>query len=82
MPPEEIEVWGGKDKASLHLLKRMRPEQPTKEKPIYMTSYDAGFPLSEFKVLKVILKPVSKLPVWHKGKGDKGWIFADEVFLN
>ena len=82
MPPEEIEVWGGKDKASLHLLKRMRPEQPTKEKPIYMASYDAGFPPSEFKVLKVILKPVSKLPVWHKGKGDKGWIFADEVFLN
>jgi len=30
----------------------------------------------------VILKPLPKLPAWHKGKGDKGWIFADEIFLN
>ncbi len=82
MPPQEIEVWGGKDKASLHLLKRQRPEQPAKEKPIYMTSYDVDFAPSEFKVLKVILKPVPKLPAWHRGKGDKGWIFVDEVFLN
>ncbi len=82
MPPQEIEVWGGKDKASLHLLKRLQPEQPAKEKPIYMASYDVNFAPSEFKVLKIILKPVPKLPVWHRGKRDKGWVFVDEVFLN
>jgi hypothetical protein len=27
-------------------------------------------------------KGKSKLPPWHRGKGDKGWIFVDEVFLN
>jgi hypothetical protein len=26
--------------------------------------------------------PVSKLPAWHPGKGDKGWVFTDEVFVN
>lgn len=82
MPPQEIEVWGGKDKASLHLLKRIQPEQPVKEKPAYLTSYDVSFHPLDLKILKLILKPVPKLPVWHRGKGDKGWIFVDEVFLN
>ncbi len=82
MPPQEIEVWGGNDKASLHLLQRLQPEQPTKEKPIYLAGYDVNFNPADLKVLKVILKPVSKLPAWHRGKGEKGWIFVDEVFLN
>ena len=82
MPPQEIEIWGGKDKSSLHLLKREQPSQPAKEKPVYLTSYDVNFNPSEVIVLKVILKPVAKLPAWHRGKGDKGWIFVDEVFLN
>ncbi|MDQ6762111.1 MAG: chitobiase/beta-hexosaminidase C-terminal domain-containing protein, partial [Bacteroidota bacterium] len=82
MPPQEIEVWGGQDKASLHLLKRLQPAQPTKDKPGYLTSYDLSFHPSSFKILKLILKPVSKLPGWHRGKGDKGWVFVDEVFLN
>jgi uncharacterized membrane protein len=82
MPPQEIEVWGGKNKSSLHLLKQLQPEQPSKEKPAYLTGYDVNFHVADVKILKLILKPVSKLPVWHRGKGDKGWIFVDEVFLN
>ncbi|MEO6638647.1 MAG: FN3 associated domain-containing protein, partial [Ginsengibacter sp.] len=82
MPPDEIEVWGGKDKASLHLLKRDRPKQPTKENPRHITSYDVDFASTDVNIIKVIVKPISKLPAWHRGKGDKGWIFVDEVFLN
>ncbi|MDQ2863211.1 MAG: chitobiase/beta-hexosaminidase C-terminal domain-containing protein, partial [Bacteroidota bacterium] len=82
MPPQEIEVWGGNNKTSLRLLKRFQPKQPSKVKPTYLTSYDVIFPPSEIKVLKLVLKPVSKLPAWHRGKAEKGWIFTDEVFLN
>ena len=82
MPPQDIEVWGGSSKTSLHLLKLLQPEQPSKEKPAYLTGYDVDFKTSALKILKVILKPLPKLPAWHKGKGDKGWIFTDEIFLN
>lgn len=82
MPPQEIEVWGGKTVSSLRLLKRLRPAQPSKAAPLYTTGYDADFQKSTVNVLKLIVKPVSKLPAWHKGKGDKGWFFTDEVFLN
>ena len=82
MPPQEIEVWGGDNSNSLHLIKRMQPQQPSKEKPPYLEGYDVTFKTQEIKILKVILRPVSKLPVWHRGKGDKGWIFTDEIFVN
>lgn len=82
MPPQEIEVWGGGSISSLRLLKSLRPLQPKKEAPLYTTGYDVDFQKSTLKVLKLIVKPVTKLPSWHKGKGDKGWFFTDEVFLN
>ncbi len=82
MPPQEIEVWGGKAISSLRLLKRLHPAQPSKVAPLYITSYDVNFQKSTMNFLKLILKPVRRLAAWHKGKGDKGWFFTDEVFLN
>ena len=82
MPPQEIEVWGGGSISSLRLLKSLRPLQPKKEAPLYTTGYDVDFQKSTLKVLKLVVKPLTKLPSWHKGKGDKGWFFTDEVFLN
>jgi len=32
--------------------------------------------------LKVIANPVKKLPDWHPGKGQPGWIFFDELLVN
>jgi hypothetical protein len=82
MPPQMIEVWGGKNLASLRLLKRIQPAQPKKELPAYLTGYDLTFQPLKVSILKVIVTPVSKLPSWHKGKGKKGWAFVDEIFLN
>lgn len=31
---------------------------------------------------KVIVRNVEVLPPFHPGKGDKGWIFIDEIFFN
>jgi hypothetical protein len=83
MPPQEIEVWGGNNVASLRLIKHIKPQQPSAEKPGYLISYDATFAPVNVKVLKVVVTPLSKLPPWHKGKkGEKGWAFVDEIFLN
>ncbi|HUP10702.1 MAG TPA: FN3 associated domain-containing protein [Niastella sp.] len=82
LPPQQIEVWGGASAAQLRLLKRMQPQQPVKDKPNYTQAYELQFPSVQATVLKVVIKPVPKLPAWHPGKGDKGWIFVDEVFVN
>lgn len=29
--------------------------------------------------IKIVLKPLSSIPVWHPGKGQHGWMFIDEI---
>ncbi len=82
MPPQEIEVWGGKTSSSLRMLKRVHPVQPSKAAPLYTTGYDVDFQKTNVNVLKLVVKAVGKLPAWHPGKGEKGWFFTDEIFLN
>lgn len=80
MPAQQIEVWGGASKSSLRLLSKIYPVQPTMIVPPTMAMNQLTFPLTELKVLKVVVKPVT-LPNWHPGKGEKGWVFFDEFFV-
>jgi hypothetical protein len=59
----------------------LRPEQPTKLAK-YLIGYDCAFTSQKVKVLKIVVKPVKKLPKWHPQKGEPAWVFVDEVFLN
>jgi uncharacterized membrane protein len=82
MPPVSIEVWGGEDAGYLKKLSVIAPQQPVKAQPAYSKAFELSFTPVSLKYLKVIAVPMSKLPVWHPGKGDKGWVFVDEVFVN
>ena len=82
MPPVSVEVWGGNELSHLKLLSRIAPQQPTMIKPAYLKAFELNFAPVTIKYLKVIAVPVAKLPFWHPGKGDKGWVFTDEVFVN
>jgi len=82
MPPQSFEVWGGNLPGQLTLLGRLVPPQPTAVVKGYLRGYEIKFPPTNQKYLKVIAVPVGKLPKWHPGKGDKGWVFVDEVYVN
>ena len=82
MPPVSIELWGGNDAGHLKQLSRITPQQPLKVQPAYLKAFELSFTTVTVKYLKLVVIPVSKLPVWHPGKGDKGWVFMDEVFVN
>jgi len=82
MPPTSIEVWGGNALSQLKLLGRLKPPQPTAVSKGYLKGYEINFAPNNLKYLKVIAVPVGKLPSWHPGKGDKGWVFVDEVYVN
>jgi uncharacterized membrane protein len=82
MPPEYIEIWGGDDPGQLKLLNRITPGQPSKMQPAYQQGYDLKFNPVTTRYLKLIAKPVSKLPAWHPAKGKKGWFFTDEILIN
>ncbi|SDD45354.1 FN3 associated domain-containing protein [Niabella drilacis] len=82
MPAHELQVWGGPTPQSLKLLGRVQPSQPVAMVPAYTTGYECRFAAQPVQVIKLIAKPVSSLPSWHAGKGQKAWVFLDEILLN
>ncbi len=84
MPPAEVEVWAGESKDKLKLLKKETARQPTKEEKniVRVEGMKIDVPQSTYKYYKIIAKNVLKLPPWHPGKGEKAWIFIDEIFFN
>ncbi len=81
-PPALIEVWGGNDAAHLKLLGRLKPDQPLKDEAGDVVAYEVPFAEQSLRCIKVIAVPVGKLPAWHPGKGNKGWVFVDELLVN
>lgn len=82
MPAQTIEIFGGNDPKNLNPIGRLQPEQPKKAKPSYSKGFECKLNTAPVKYLKLIVTPVAKLPAWHQGKGDKAWIFVDEVLVN
>ncbi|MFM9946491.1 MAG: chitobiase/beta-hexosaminidase C-terminal domain-containing protein, partial [Saprospiraceae bacterium] len=83
LPAAQVEFWGGSSKNNLVLLKKLNPAQPSGlGAPAYLVGFNADFEPRKVSVVQIVVKPVSKLPAWHPGKGTPGWVFVDEVFLN
>lgn len=82
MPPAAVEVWTGSDPQHLTLARRYQPVQPGKyETPVVLPA-ELKLDGRLTSCIKLVAVPVAKLPRWHGGKGDKGWVFIDEVFIN
>ncbi len=80
-PPEEVEVWAGEDKNKLTMIKKMKIEQPTGYESLKVEALSIPLESSTHRYYKVVAKPIAKLPQWHSGKGKKGWVFIDELFI-
>jgi uncharacterized membrane protein len=81
-PPASVEVWGGPDKMHLTLLQKIQPEQPIKDQSARVEAIQSQLKEGNYTVIKLIARPVAKLPAWHPGKGQPAWVFVDEVFFN
>lgn len=81
MPPKKIEIWGGNDPNSMQRLHTGIPSQPTAYGPNTVEAVTVEFPPMEYSHYKVVAFPVTRLPEWHGGAGDKGWVFSDEVLF-
>ncbi len=81
-PPTSVEIWGGTTKENLKLLQKITPEQPTENQPTRIEVIKGVVKESNYGVIKIIARPITKLPAWHTGKGQPGWVFIDEIFFN
>jgi hypothetical protein len=83
-PPQQITVWASKDGKQWKALGIINPKQPTKkDKDLnQLINTECNFKPTQLHYIKFEAKPVSGLPQWHHGKGEKAWVFMDEVCVN
>ena len=81
-PPESIEIWGGENAQSLKLLTKFKAGMPKKGDRPSLQTVEGTFKPQSVSYLKIIAKPLSKIPEWHRSKGKKALLLVDEMFLN
>lgn len=81
-PPTRIEVYGGSDLNNLKLLNSFDPKMPAQKDPQQSNKYEVIFKPASVSYLKIIAKPVKKLPSWHPAKGKPALILFDEILIN
>ncbi len=82
MPPTSVEIWGGNEKNNLKLIQKTNPTQAKLGEPAEVSGLDFNILPGNYQFIKIIAKPLPVLPAWHQGKGQKGWVFIDEVLFN
>ncbi|MDP3468435.1 MAG: chitobiase/beta-hexosaminidase C-terminal domain-containing protein [Daejeonella sp.] len=81
-PPIRIEVYGGPDPDNLKLLNSINPKMPVLKDPPQISKYEIKFKTTTVSYLKIIAKPLNKMPSWHPGKGKAALILFDEILIN
>lgn len=81
MPPVYVEVYGKHDGQEWRLLNKKNLPVPSgyENKAIELVGID--IPKQKYEWIKVVAQNVTKLPKWHNGAGDLGWVFVDELFV-
>jgi hypothetical protein len=80
-PPESVTIRGGMDKFDLQVLTRLMPEKLEARSGRYFEYYECQFDPIEIRYIEIVVEPLKRIPMWHRGKGEKGWFFIDEVIL-
>lgn len=81
MPPERLELWAGTDSVNLKKIAQLIPPKLSGHQ--YNKIELQRLPVNgTYKFFRIKVFNITKLPSWHEGRGQKGWVFIDEVFFN
>ena len=79
--PELVEYFVSDDNKSFRtigVVQRSILEKPTREQRV---SYTLTVPVVVARYIRVHAKNIAVCPAWHKGAGNKAWLFADEIIV-
>jgi hypothetical protein len=80
-PPELIRIKGGMDKSDMQVLALEYPEKLEKRAGRHFRFLESKFDPVAIRYLEIVVQPLQRIPMWHPGKGEKGWFFIDEVVV-
>jgi len=80
-PPTNIVIKAGDNPKNMKLIGQLKPEMPTKHRPNAALPYIVEIKPGKYSYVEIEAQNLKKLPLWHEGKGEKAWVFVDEVFF-
>jgi uncharacterized membrane protein len=81
-PPALVEVWGGMDRNTLKLITKFKAPPASKGETPSLKMASGHFKAQTVMFVKIVAKPVSEMPEWHRNKGKKALLLVDEMFIN
>jgi hypothetical protein len=66
----------------MELLFRLDPVKQTEDRGASFDYHKCAIDAPLISYLKIKVQPFLQIPVWHQGKGERGWFFIDEVLIN
>lgn len=81
-PPASIQVYGGANSDQLSLITTFNPEIPQNNSLQEIKAIYANFKPQSYKFLKIVARPLKKLPTWHQSKGQPAMLLVDELLIN
>lgn len=81
-PPEQVEIWGGTTRENMKLLTKFKAPMPVKGERASLRSVSGSFEPQQVSYIKIVARPLSKIPEWHRSKGKRALLLVDEMFLN
>jgi uncharacterized membrane protein len=80
-PPTQIIIKAGDNAAKMQVVGKLKPEMPEENRSNAVIPYTVSITPGNYRYIEIEAVNIQKLPGWHRGKGEKGWVFVDEVFF-
>ncbi|MFM1962944.1 MAG: hypothetical protein RLZZ172_1789, partial [Bacteroidota bacterium] len=80
-PPTQIVVKAGENPTKMQVVGKLIPEMPKENRSNAVIPYTISITPGNYRYIEIEALNIQKLPSWHRGKGEKGWVFVDEVFF-
>jgi hypothetical protein len=82
-PPTRIKVYGGNSLQAMQLLgsKSLKPIVPAEKEKVLSDTGQLSLSGKSYRYFRIEADNLGKIPAWHPGKGEKGWLFIDEIFF-
>ncbi len=82
MLPTQVEVWAGNSSQNLSLQQKITLPPTSDSHPVSVEGLPIPLKGKPYRFYKVVAHPIKKLPAWHEGQGNPGWVFVDQLFFN
>ena len=80
-PPTKITIKGGENAKKMKTIGVLSPEMPLMRRPNASIPYVIPIKPGKYPYIEIEMLTLKSLPEWHQEKGQKGFVFLDEVFF-